>query len=147
MRSSTYEVIKLIASLGGILGGFVGILRFVHRPIVQMKFVATAKGYTAMIRRKNCPTNFHFYYKNIDGLTMKGHIVRNINTPKDGNAYNNWCRIASIETQKSFDEFKADCKKDAVHSEITYQYDSFWYREKTKTKKFYWHKQRCDKLA
>lgn len=130
--------------------GIGGCVSLMHRPRLQMKFITTANGYDAMIRRVNFPTNLFFQYNNISFLCKEnGYIVQIPNQlPREGYKYNNWRRIASIETQKSFDEFRADCKKGRVHSEIYYQYDSFWIeKEITKEQKLYWHKQPLDKLA
>jgi hypothetical protein len=141
-------LLLIVLGVAGI--GMFGGVSYMYRSRLQMKFIATAKGYDAMIRRVNFPTNLFFQYNNIRFLGKENeYIVQMPNQlPREGYKYNNWRRIASIETQKTFDEFRADCKKGDINSEIYYQFDSFWsQREVTKEQTFYWHKQPLDKLA
>ena len=128
--------IEVVGVSAALIGGLIIYSRYL-RPRFQMKLVPKTSGIHVMVRGHKYPSAPHIFHQNIDKLSVAHHPVKIRNILENCS----WKTVYKIESTQSIKSIMQECKKNEVHTEFQYAYNTFWTnREILIRQKLYWHK-------
>lgn len=146
LGSYPINLLKHYIIAGTLFSGMIICVYISEMPNVQMKITQIGKtSLDILVRTHNYSQITKITNKNVEYLTQKGYLMSNHikNKKYYDNIYWGWAKtltLKKLDNNFHTTQFIDDCKKNDIHTEIIYTYDTWLGNEKQKKKKLYWHK-------